>query len=101
MQTLRWRGALFSFLRMTKCAPSGRLFLLLLLAISFAGCSQYMRGTVSEEKDPHFLEGKKRAASMDWDGAIESFERALQSNPTNAAAHFELGVLFDQRKNDF
>lgn len=86
---------------MTKCAPWWRLFLLLLLSFSFAGCSPFKRGTVSEEKDPHFLEGKKRASSMDWDGAIESFERALQSNPKNAAAHFELGVLYDQRKNDF
>jgi hypothetical protein len=101
MQTLRCRGALISFVVMTKCAPLGRLFLLLFLAFSLIGCSQFKRGTVSEEKDPHYLEGKRRGASMDWDGAIESFERALQSNPTNAAAHFELGVLYDQRKNDF
>jgi LysM repeat protein len=86
---------------MMKCAPLARLFLLLIVAFSFIGCSQFKRGTVSDEKDPHFIEGKKRSTSMDWDGAIESFERALQSNPENAAAHFELGVLFDQRKNDF
>jgi LysM repeat protein len=38
---------------------------------------------------------------MDWEGAIESFERALQANPNNASAHLELGVLYDQKNSDF
>jgi tetratricopeptide (TPR) repeat protein len=38
---------------------------------------------------------------MDYDGAIESFERALQANPANAAAHLELGLLYEERKNDY
>ena len=47
------------------------------------------------------MEGQKRVKRMDYDGAIQSFERALQANPNNASAHFELGVLYDQKKNDF
>jgi hypothetical protein len=64
------------------------------------GCSQLKRSSLDDEKDPHFLEGKRRLGGMDWDGAIESFERALQSNPNNAAAHRELGILYSERKND-
>ena len=86
---------------MTKCAPAWRLFLFLFLAISLAGCSQLKRSGVADEKDPHFIDGKRRVSGMDWDGAIQSFERALQSNPGNAAAHLELGIIYDKRKNDF
>lgn len=53
-----------------------------------------------EEKDPHFIDGKKRVGSMDYDGAIDSFERALQANPKSGAAHLELGLLYEQRRND-
>jgi len=51
-----------------------------------------------EEKEPHFLEGRSRVNSMDYEGAIQSFENALIANPKSASAHFELGWLYDQRK---
>lgn len=86
---------------MTSGAPAWRLFLFLFLALSLVGCSQLKRENVDDEKDPHFIEGKRHLGGMDWDGAIESFERALQSNPNNAAAHRELGILYYQRKNDY
>jgi len=46
------------------------------------------------------MDGKRCANSMDYKGAIEQFEKALEANPRNAAAHFELGVLYDQREPD-
>ena len=85
---------------MTKCAPVWRLLLSLFLAFSFAGCSQFKRSGIADEKDPHFLDGKRRVSGLDYAGAIEAFERALQSNPNNAAAHFELGLIFEGRAND-
>jgi LysM repeat protein len=86
---------------MTSGAPAWRLFLFLFLALPLVGCSQLKRGNVDDEKDPHFIEGKRRVGGMDYDGAIESFERALQSNPNNAAAHRELGILYYDQKSDF
>lgn len=86
---------------MTKCAPVWRLFLFLFLAISFAGCSQFKRSEYADEKDPHYLEGKRRQSGKDWTGAIQSFERALRSNPNNAAAHLELGLIYGEIKSDF
>jgi LysM repeat protein len=86
---------------MIGCAPLWRLLLFLFLSVFFAGCSQLRRSSLDEEKEPHFIEGKKRGARFDWDGAIDSFGRALQVNPHNASAHLELGVLYDTKKNDY
>jgi tetratricopeptide (TPR) repeat protein len=69
-----------------------------LLAIT--GCTLTDASQVDEEKEPHFLEGKARVNSLDYAGAIESFEKALQANPKSASAHFELGCLCDQRESD-
>jgi len=33
---------------------------------------------------------------MDYPGAIEEFEKALDVNPRSAAAHYELGILMGQ-----
>ena len=86
---------------MTGCAPKWRLFLFLFLSFHLAGCTQMRRGSLDEEKEPHFIDGRSRAGRYDWDGAILSFERAVQVNPDNASAHLELGVLYDTRKRDF
>jgi tetratricopeptide (TPR) repeat protein len=69
--------------------------LLALTACSLTGESQ-----MDEEKEPHFLDGKERVNSLDYDGAIDSFEKALQVNPKSASAHFELACLCDQRQSD-
>jgi LysM repeat protein len=69
-----------------------------LLAIT--GCTLTDASQTDEEKEPHFLEGKARVNSLDYSGAIESFEKALEVNPKSASAHFELGCLCDQREAD-
>lgn len=57
-------------------------------------------GPLDEEKEPHFLAGKSRISTLDYDGAIECFEKALQTNPQSASAHFELAWLFDVKEPD-
>jgi LysM repeat protein len=37
---------------------------------------------------------------MDFKGAIDSFEKAVEVNPKSAPAHFELGWLYDQKESD-
>src|SRR5436190_12905910 len=73
--------------------------LLLLACFGLGGCVSNQVAT-DEEKEPHFLEGRARVNSMDYDGAIQSFENALMANPKSASAHFELGWLYDERKNE-
>ena len=55
---------------------------------------------MEEEHDSHYLEGKSRVSSMDYPGAIEQFEAALEANPHSGAAHFELGILFEEKQPD-
>lgn len=54
-----------------------------------------------EQKDPHYLNGRARSASLDYAGAIEEFEKALETNPRSASAHLELALLYEEQMKDF
>ena len=45
----------------------------------WSGCTQITGVNEDEEKNPHFLAGKSRVNSMDYQGAIGSFEKALDT----------------------
>ncbi len=68
--------------------------------LTLVGCDPSGLSQQDEEREPHFLAGKSRVSTMDYPGAIEAFEKALEANPHSAAAHFELGWLFDQKDSD-
>ena len=72
----------------------------LLSALLLTGCMESASSQLDEEKEPHFLAGKSRISSLDFNGAIEAFEKALEVNPRSAAAHFELAWLYEQKAND-
>jgi tetratricopeptide (TPR) repeat protein len=72
--------------------------LLLLAGCMLSGCLPSSPG--DEEKEPYFLAGKSRVSTMDFKGAVESFEKAVEVNPKSAPAHFELGWLYDQKESD-
>ena len=38
---------------------------------------------------------------LEYEGAAEAFEKALEVNPRSAAAHFELGLLCENNRQDF
>lgn len=83
---------------MTFSAGVFRTAQLLLAGFLLSGCLP--SNPREEEKEPHFLAGRSRVNSLDFKGAIESFEKALEANPKSAQAHFELGWLFDQKEPD-
>ncbi len=68
--------------------------------VALNGCSSSDQGQLDEEKEPHFVLGKGRVNAMDYQGAIEAFEQSLETNPHSAAAHFELGWLYDEKSPD-
>ncbi len=72
----------------------------ILLGLLLAGCFPTSESSLDEQKDPHFIDGRSHLRTQDFRGAAESFERALQNNPKSAAAHFELGVLYETQLND-
>src|ERR1041385_2486656 len=72
----------------------------LFLIAGLCGCLPTGHGTLDEEKEPHFLAGKSRVNTLDYQGAIECFEKALETNPRSAMAHFEAGILYEKYKQD-
>ncbi|MGH7967092.1 MAG: LysM peptidoglycan-binding domain-containing protein [Limisphaerales bacterium] len=70
------------------------------LSVLIAGCGPAAQNASDEEREAHYLAGKARVSSLDYPGAVESFEKALVVNPQSAAAHFELGCLFEAEISD-
>jgi LysM repeat protein len=68
--------------------------------IAVNGCLPADSSQLDDEKEPHFVLGKSRVNSMDYDGAAEAFAESLEVNPHSAAAHFQLACLFDTKKSD-
>jgi LysM repeat protein len=66
----------------------------------FTGCDPSGSSAQDEEKEPHFVLGKSRVNAMDYAGAVEAFNEALEANPHSASAHFQLACLFDQKESD-
>src|SRR3954468_7998835 len=85
---------------MSKWPASWRVILIFVFCCVFSGCLPTSNTPVDDEKDPNFIEGRNHYNMMDWKGAGEAFERAVQANPRNASAHFELGVLDQEKEND-
>jgi LysM repeat protein len=79
---------------------AGRL-LLLGCALVLTGCWPGGHSQLDEEKEPHFLVGKSRVNEMDYPGAIEAFEKALEVNPRSGSAHFEVGLLYEKNKVNY
>lgn len=65
-----------------------------------AGCGPMAESSVDEQREAHFLNGKARAQALDFPGAIEAYEKAIEVNPRNASAHFELGYLYEEKAAD-
>ena len=74
---------------------------MLALCVAVSGCSPTAETQLDEQQNPHFKAGREKLSALDYKGAIESFERAVEDNPRSALAHFELGVLFEQHANDY
>ena len=81
------------WIRFAPCA------LAVLLGVALGGCAPG-QGQAGEEKEPHFVLGQGRVNAMDYPGAIEAFESSLEANPQSAAAHFELGWLYEEKVPD-
>src|SRR5688500_5961699 len=71
------------------------------LILILAGCSPDPAARVDDEKNKYFQIGKSLVNSLDYPGAVKAFEKALETNPHSAAAHFELGVLYYQQVQDY
>jgi len=80
---------------MPSCS-GGLACLLILLCAGWNGCSFTSGSGADEEKDSNYLTGRSRKSALNYAGAIESFEKALEANPRSAPAHLELGLIYYQ-----
>jgi LysM repeat protein len=91
---LGYHAGMMSLLGLLRCAPP------MLLAALLTGCLGSGQSPLEEENEPHFLTAKSRASAMDYKGAVEEYEKAVEVNPHSGSAHFELGLLYEQRVSD-
>lgn len=74
----------------------------LVAAIVFStGCGGPAAKEQREERDPMMKRAQARKQAKDADGAIELFNKALDRHSDYARAHLELGLLYDQEKEDY
>lgn len=71
--------------------------MVIIAAIVLSGCYPSEDDQLNEQRDPHFLAGKAYLNTFNYRAAAEEFEKALESNPRSASAHFELGLLYEQK----
>jgi len=77
-------------------------FCLAVLSLIFlGGCLPNGNVQVDEQGDSHYQRGRSLVNSMDFNGAMDEFEKALENNPRSASAHFELGWLCEQKTKDY
>ena len=74
--------------------------LVVVFAAVVTGCFPDGSSLQDEEKETHFQTGRARVNGMDYGGAVEAFNKALEVNPHSAAAHFELGWLYADKQPD-
>lgn len=74
-----------------------RFLFVLLLGVVLGGCTP---SDQDEEKEPHYVLGISRVNAMDYQGAVEAFEQSLEVDPHSAAAHYQLGMLYENQEND-
>lgn len=72
----------------------------ILLGAGLAGCVPGGDAPKDEQHEAHFLRGRKLTGQMDYPGAIDAYEKALQVNPRSASAHFELALLYEEQTHD-
>jgi LysM repeat protein len=85
----------FSFAAMKFSVRWFRCALAVLLCASLIGCEPPAQSQQDEEKEPHFIDGMRALNTYDYGGAVDEFEKAVEANPHNASAHFELGCLYE------
>ena len=64
------------------------------------GCEPSNVATGAEDKEPHYLNGRRQLQHSDFEGAERSFHKALEANPRSSVAHMEIGILYLSRKKD-
>lgn len=69
------------------------MFFLLASVFFGGGCRPLSNSSTDEEKEAHFLAGKKYLVNRQHEKALKAFEKSLLAIPNSAEAHFQLASL--------
>lgn len=73
----------------------------LLLSLAGSGCNGTAGRDLREERDPMIQRALVKKRARDIDGAIDLFYQSLEKHPRYARPDLELGVLYDEFKEDY
>ncbi|MCZ7591986.1 MAG: tetratricopeptide repeat protein [Kiritimatiellae bacterium] len=71
------------------------------MLVTLAGCGIDSARDQRDERDPLLRRAQSRKNANDIEGAIDAYQRALDKKPQLALAHLQLGILFDQNREDY
>jgi nucleoid-associated protein YgaU len=69
------------------------LSLLLFILAFFTGCGALER---PEDRDPHVRRAREQRAAGNYEGALTSYQKALDKRPNLARVHWEMGAIYDE-----
>jgi tetratricopeptide (TPR) repeat protein len=71
------------------------------MAAILTGCGPSNATSVKpEERNPHFIKGRKYKEKRDFQSAADSFKKAVRVDPDFAQAHLELALIYDDKLSD-
>lgn len=75
---------------------------LCLAAWTSPGCKpRAVQSDSQDEKNPYYQRAKSKLQERDYKDAVRNFHLAIEMNPRNAAAHLELGLLYEEKLQDY
>jgi len=82
---------------MSFCGRWNTVLLAAALWAAAGGCSPMDSNPLDEEKESHYVLGKSRVNAMDYEGALQAFDEALEANPHSAQAHYQMAMLYENQ----
>lgn len=84
--------------RMAAVPPLAVLPLILLL---LSGCDFWHQTYPDERREANFVAAYNYSLQGAYDDAVAAYHRALDANPNNAAAHWDLGFIYQEKLKDY
>src|ERR1041385_8495091 len=76
--------------------------LALLLVCGLSACGPgATRSDQQDEKNPYVQKARKMSQSRDYERAVKYYKEALDQDPNNSVAHLELGLLYEEKVQDY
>ena len=69
--------------------------------VLFSGCELWRRTNPDERREANFVAAYNYNLQGAYDDAVAAYNRAIEANPNNAAAHWDLGFLYQDKFHDY